>query len=175
MSKIRQALDEFRPHASLIDERGPTREREAKSNNGIFYGDGKHHCRDSPLERAMSTKQITRREYNAAQKYYAHYFHGGLIGGLKSADLTMIFAGFGPREGLARNEQQLFHRDRVAQAEKLMGRKSWVLHDLIFWEKSFEAIGRRMGWCNRPQAVAAGVTQTRNILDGLATIWGITD
>lgn len=173
MAKIKQALDDFRPDSRLVDERGPTRERERQAGGDIFYGDGRHHTRDSPIERAVSNNQISRPQYNAAQKYYAHYFHGGLIGSLKSPELTMVFGGFGPREGLAHSENQLFHRDRASQAERIMGRRSWIMHDLVFWEKSFEAIGRRMGWQNRPQAVAAAVTEARSLLDALCDAWGI--
>ncbi len=174
MAKIKPTLEEFRPDSRLVDERPPTRERAAKAGEHIFHDDlGRRYMRDSPIETAFSRKQISGAQYTASQKYYSHCFHGGLMGGMKSADLSMVFAGFGPREGLAANVGQLFHRDRVAQAGRLMGKRGWVLDDIIIRECSFEATGRRMGWNNRPQAVAAAVTEARALLDSLCNAWGI--
>src|ERR1700738_3706212 len=75
--------------------------------------------RDSPLERALARKTITPEQYAAAQKYRHHWYFGGLHDHLGSLDLTRILAGHhGDYSGMARSENQAFHRQRFRRAHE---------------------------------------------------------
>ena len=176
MSKIKQTLDDFKPDSRLVDERGATDERLEKAAEHVFRDDsGRRHMRDSTLEIALSKKQISSRQYNGAQKFYNHWFRGGLSENFGSINFCMVFTGFGPSDGLARSEQQTFHRQSYFNAMKWLGKRAWIAHDIVIRERPFEEVGRKMGWNNRPQAMAAGVESTRTLLDKLCDEWGILD
>ena len=161
MAKIKQAIEDFIPDERLVDERGPTPQHANK-------------LRPSPINLAISKKQISRQQGVAAEKFYNHWYRAGLSENFGSVDLNRVFGGEGGGAGMARTENQAFHRQRYRQAVQKIGLSgSRVLELVICREKSFEDTGRDMGWNNRPQAVAAAVQLCRDALDILCTEWGI--
>ena len=174
MAKIKPTLDEYKPDFRLVDERGATVERITKAGEGVFRGPTGEHMRDSPINLALSRKQINGQQYTAANKYYNHWYRAGLLPGYGSADLNRVFGGEGGGAGMATTEAQAFHRQRYRQAVEIVGmRGSWVLERVVCQEISFEETGRQMGWNNRPQAVACAVQAARDALDSLCREWGI--
>lgn len=175
MAKIKQELEDFIPDVRLLDERGTTEQRKRRAGEHVFRDDkGRQHMRDSPVNVALSRGQINACQYEAAQKFYNHWFRSGLLEVFGSVDLSGVFGGDNPRVGMARTEAQAFHRQRYRQAvDKIGMRGSWVLERVICREQSFEDTGREMGWNNRPQAVATAVQLFRDALDTLCKEWGI--
>lgn len=173
MAKIKPTLDDFKPDSRLVDERGPTDERKNKANGHSFKDDaGRQHMRDSPINVALSKKQISTAQFNAAQKFYNHWFRGGMVGNIKTVELNGVFGGSPDPV----SESRMFHLQRYWQArEKVGGRRAWALEKVICEEQTFEFLGRAMCWSNRPQAFAAGLTITRDALDILCEDWGIHD
>jgi hypothetical protein len=78
--------------------------------------------RDSPLERALARNALTPEQYSAGQKYRHHWYHAGLADRLESIDLNRVFAiDVGAYSGMAKTENQLFHRQRYREAFRLTG------------------------------------------------------
>jgi hypothetical protein len=154
----------------------PTAERMRHAGKDFARGDsGQITMRDSPLERAYARHVITRQQYAAAQKYRHHWYHAGLCDPLGSIDLNRIFAsdlvGF---SGMARTENQVFHRQRYREAVETLGKMgSHVLDSAVCREIALEQVGYMLGWGSRPQAYAAAAERMKNALDELCQLWGI--
>jgi hypothetical protein len=111
-------------HVPLEQRARPTAERMRRAGAHFERGDtGQITMRDSPLERALARKTITPEQYAAAQKYRHHWYFGGLHDHLGSLDLTRILAGHhGDYSGMARSENQAFHRQRFREAVQAIGK-----------------------------------------------------
>ncbi|MFZ2144412.1 MAG: DUF6456 domain-containing protein, partial [Xanthobacteraceae bacterium] len=96
-------------------------------------------------------KTITPEQYAAAQKYRHHWYFGGLHDHLGSLDLTRILAGHhGDYSGMARSENQAFHRQRFREAVQAIGKiGSHVLDSAVCREMPLEQVGYALGWGNR--------------------------
>jgi len=156
----------------------PTPERMRRAGPDFERGDtGRITMRDSPLERAFARNVVTQHQYSAGQKYRHHWYHAGLAGRLESVDLDRILAtdlaGF---TGLAKTEQQLFHRQRFREAADAVGKTgSHVLDWAVCREVRLEQVGYSLGWSSRTQAYAAAVERMKSALDALCRLWGIGD
>src|SRR5262247_1823432 len=109
----------------LIGQRArPTPERIRRAGADFERGDtGQITMRDSPLERALARKVITQEQYAAGQKYRHHWYHAGLADSLVSVDLNRVFAtDLGGFSGMAKSEQQVFHRQRYREATQAAGK-----------------------------------------------------
>lgn len=158
MAKIKQAIEDFVPDVRLVDERGPTPQQNKK-------------MRQTPINGALSRKQITRQQGVAAEKFYNHWYRAGHAGKCGSIDLDRVFAS---NSDLTLTDSQLFHKQSYERAVKTLGmnRSRWV-ELVVCYEASFEEAGQKMGWNNRPQAVAVGVQIIRDALAELCDLWGI--
>jgi hypothetical protein len=95
--------------------------------------------------------------------------------GLGSLDLTRILAGHhGDYSGMARSENQAFHRQRFREAVQAIGKiGSHVLDSAVCRETPLEQVGYALGWGNRAYAYAAAAERMKIALDGLCRLWGI--
>jgi hypothetical protein len=154
----------------------PTPERVRQAARDFARGDtGQITMRDSPLERAFARNVVTREQYAAGQKYRHHWYHAGLCDPLGSMDLTRIFASdLGSFSGMARTENQVFHRQRYREAVAAIGKiGSHVLESAVCREIALEQVGYSLGWGSRAQAYAAAAERMKNALDELCRLWGI--
>ena len=174
MTKIRTALEDHHPDPRLLDERGATVHRMRKAERNYDVSDtGKVTLRDSPIERAVARGTITPPQYNAATKFYNHWFRAGLAGSLGSADLNRVFGGDNNFSGMPRNEAEAFHRQRYRQAMAAVGDSGGkVLIRVVCLEQKLEEVGRSLAWNNRPQAEAAALQVLRDALNILCREWG---
>src|SRR3954447_7126405 len=142
-----------------IDQRArPTAERLRHAGTDLLRGDtGQITMRDSPLERAFARHILTRPQYAAGQKYRHHWYHAGLCDPLGSISLNHIFgADLGNFSGMARTENQVFHRQRYREAVEVIGKiGSHVLESAVCREIALEQIGYMLGWSIRQNAYAA--------------------
>src|SRR5262245_25501464 len=90
-------------------------------------------------------------------------------------DLNRIFAiDLGAYTGMAKTENQLFHRQRYREATQAVGKiGSHVLEWAVCREIALEQVGHTLGWSSRPQAYAAAVERMKTALDALCKLWGI--
>jgi hypothetical protein len=155
----------------------PTPERLKKSEGAFDRGDsGQITMRDSPLERALSRKLISREQYAAGQKYRHHWYHAGLCDPLASVDLDHVFGcnSSNSTSGMAKSENQFFHRERYREAVQAIGKiGSHVLDSAICREINLQSIGQALGWSNERQAYAAAMERLKQALDTLSKLWGI--
>jgi len=176
MAKIKPRIDDYSPDIRLLDERGATKQRILRAQKHYEIGDtGITSVRDSPLERALSRKVITRGQYEAGAKFRVHWYHAGLSDSLQSIDLNRIFASdSGSLSGMAKTENQVFHRQRFREARDKIGDKgAFVLEWMICREEPLDRIGFGLGWKNSAQAISAATEQARTSLDDLCGLWGI--
>lgn len=160
-----------------LDQRGrPTPERVRRAGSDLVRGhSGQITMRDSPLERALARKVVTPEQYAAGQKYRHHWYHAGLCDPLGSIDLDRVFATHpGSFSGMARTENQVFHRQRYREAVAAVGKiGSHVLEWAVCREMRLEQVGYTLGWASRPQAYAAAAERMKDALDALRKLWGI--
>ena len=176
MAKIKTAISDYKPDFRLMDERGLTPERIARAEFRLERGDtGTIRMRDTPIEKALQKRVINDGQYQAAQKFYNHWFRGGMAGSLQSMDMDRVFGGEFGFSGAPRSEIEQFHRERYRRAVELTGgRGSQILQKVVCEEKDFAIVGMELGWDNRPQAYAVAVQLCREALSILADEWGIS-
>ena len=154
----------------------PTPERLRRAGADVERGhSGQITMRDSPLERAFARNAITAEQYSAAQKYRHHWYHAGLAGYLQSVDLDRVLGiDVGAYAGMAKTENQVFHRQRYREAAQAAGKiGSHVLEWAVCREIALEQVGHALGWSSRPQAYAAALERMKAALDELCQLWGI--
>lgn len=159
----------------------PTPERLLKSRGDFTVGDDEqgtrvYTFRDSPLERMRDRyKQIDYRQYAALAKYRHHTYAAGMMGNISAIDFNRIFAtdvsGF---SGMAKTENQAFHRDQYRKAVKEIGlRDSVIVDSVVIKEIPLEIAGRMRGWLHPLQARAVATDVIRGAADRLSILWGI--
>jgi hypothetical protein len=157
---------------------GLTPERFRKAEGAYDVGDDQQGgrivtLRDSPLERSFNRGVINQKQYSAGQKYRHHWYHAGLAEPLQTLDLNRVFGGDG-FTGMAKTEQQMFHRQRYREASKAAGKVgSHVLDWVVCRETSLVHIGFSLGWTSSARAYAAGTERLKAALDELCDLWGI--
>src|SRR5262249_56461390 len=93
--------------------------------------------RDSPLERLLARNVITQEQYGAGQKYRHHWYHAGLNDSIGSIDLARVSGtDLGAFSGMARTENQLFHRQRYREAGQAIGK---IGSHVLAWAGSRES------------------------------------
>ena len=161
----------------LVERRAlPTPERLRRAGADVERGDsGQITMRDSPLERAFARNALTAEQYSAGQKYRHHWYHAGLAGRLGSLDLNRVLAvDLGAYAGMAKTENQLFHRQRYREAVQAIGKiGSCVLEWAVCREVALDQVGHALGWSSRAQAYAAALERMKAALDELCKLWGI--
>jgi hypothetical protein len=182
MSRANKRTDASRPARPRNERRPfeqrarPSAERLRHAGTDFARGDtGQITMRDSPLERALARNVVTPEQYAAGQKYRHHWYHAGLCDPLGSIDLNRIFASdLGSFSGMARTENQVFHRQRYREAAAAIGKiGSHVLEWSVCREIALEQVGYTLGWGSRAQAYAAAAERMKNALDELCKLWGI--
>ena len=154
----------------------PTPERLRRAGADVERGhSGQITMRDAPLERAFARNAITAEQYSAGQKYRHHWYHAGLAGYLESVDLNRVLAiDLGAYTGMAKTENQVFHRQRYREAVQAAGKiGSHVLEWAVCREIPLEQVGVALGWSSRAQARAAAHERMKAALDALCRLWGI--
>lgn len=122
MPKPKTSLKEPAIDNRLLDERGPTKERLARTDFDI--GDtGTITVRQSPIERAVKRGTFTERQGRAAEKFYMHWYRASLAGTIGSADPLKIFSSDGDHSRLCSTEMAEFHYNRVTEALSMIGSK----------------------------------------------------
>jgi hypothetical protein len=124
---------------------------------------------------APSRATLSRRSNIQPGRNIAIWYHAGLADRLESIDLNRIFAiDLGGYSGMAKTENQLFHRQRYREAAQAVGKiGSHVLEWAVCREIALEQVGQTLGWSSRPQAYAAAVERMKTALDELRKLWGI--
>jgi hypothetical protein len=166
----------MRPQLPAKKAGRPTDQRVRQAGNDFTRGDsGQITMRDSPLERALARKVVTPEQYAAGQKYRHHWYHAGLCDPLSSIDLGRVFAGdLGSFSGMARTENQVFHRERYREAAAVVGKiGSHVVEWAVCREIALDQVGYTLGWSSRAQAYAAAAERMKEALDQLCRLWGI--
>jgi len=165
---------------SVDDHRGTTPERVAKANGAFTIGDDKQGGKtwtmmDSPLERLFAQSKLSKPEYDGLVKYRIHWFRAGLQPSLGSVDLNRVFASDPSNfSGMAKSENQVFHRQKWREACDLLGHRAGVIVDnVVCGETTIFDAGYAMGWKNRPQAEAAAIEMLREAGYRLARSWGL--
>jgi hypothetical protein len=165
---------------SLVDVRGPTRERMELIGDEFEVGDDKQGTKvvrilDTPLNRMLNRKAIDPVEYTALQRFHHHWYHSGLIPGLGSVDLNRVFAADpSGMSGMAKSEAQAHHRKQYREACELLGRRARITVDnVVCSEQTLEVAGYALGWPSKPQAIAAASETLRDAGYRLAKLWGI--
>lgn len=183
MAKLKTAIEDFKPDPTLVDERGPTKERIARADGEVVRGmTGVITARDAPIERMHAREAFGRdhqtndRRYNALVKFRHHWFRAGLAGGISTIDPNHVFAtDWAAFSGMAKTEAQVFHRQRYRDAVQELGmRRSCVLEMVACYEKSLEEAGRTLSWGNKAQAIAAATEVLIGCADDLCEMWGIS-
>jgi hypothetical protein len=79
----------------------------------------------------------------------------------------------GSFSGMARTENQVFHRQRYREATTAVGKiGSHVLEWAVCRETSLEKVGYSLGWTSRPQAYAVAAERMKDALNVLCRLWG---
>lgn len=131
--------------------------------------------RDSPFERLLLQKTITKEQYHAGSRYRSHWYHAGLAGNPGTVDLDRIHgvdaAGYG---GMPKTEAQAFHRGEFRRAVQAIGiTNSWVLDWVVCRDIPLEDTGYMLGWELRSEAIAAATERLRFALEELCKLWGM--
>jgi hypothetical protein len=92
-----------------------------------------------------------------------------------AVDLSRVLAiDLGAYAGMAKTENQVFHRQRYREAVQAAGKiGSHVLEWAVCREVALEQVGHALGWSSRPQAYAAALERMKAALDELCKLWGI--
>ena len=165
-----------RKKSTAPDRADPTPERMRIAGRDYERGDtGQLTMRDNPLERALSRGVITSGQYNAGIKYRHHWFRAGLSDPIGSIDLNRVFASdLGGFSGMAKTENQVFHRQQYREAVEHVGKTgAFVLDWAVCRDQSLEVVGYTLGWESKPQAMAAACERMVTALERLCDLWGI--
>lgn len=157
-----------------------TRERLAKADKHFLEVPvpnvgTKYVMRDAPLERMLNRKAIDPVEYQALQKFKAHWHHSRLSGSLQSADLNRVFASDASGlSHLAKSERELHHRDQWRKAcEQLSHRGRIVVDNVVCYERTLEIAGYALNASSKPTAIAIASELLRDAGYRLAKLWGM--
>lgn len=177
MAKIKEAIEDFRPDSRLVDERGPTLERIAKTRGEFVTGKGRKTItvRDAPLERMWARDVLSEKQYNGLTKYRIHWYHAGMAGSVGGMDPNHVFATDIGSFGLANTERQVFHLQQYQRGVVKLGiRKSAIVEMVVCREVPLEEAGRSLSWGNKAQAIAAATEVLRGCADDLCEMWGLS-
>lgn len=134
-----------------------------RSNEATVLSDG---C---PLMKLHKRGAISDKQYDAGEKYYAHWYLSGLLPPTTGAYNPAGVGGI-ERSGMPGTEKQADHRMRYRKASEAIGEQHMgvlskiVLYNFEPWEYSED----RFGWTNRRTAQGAGTGALINALDALA-------
>jgi len=134
------------PNPAYAEAVGPTLERLAAAGHNFTVGGDErtgtrvYHFHDSPLDRLYSRlKQADKSregfaavmsEWTALRKYRHHWYFAGLDPSPRTVDLNRIFCPDATNmSGMAKTEQQSFHRQMYRKAAEIIGHKSSILID----------------------------------------------
>jgi len=150
----------------------PTPERMAKAGPYLHRSaTGPITVRDAPLERLEARGTIDKRLYDAGVKYRLHWNGAGLQERYASLRLDGVFGG--GAESIT--DAMAHHKSVYTAAVRHLGvRGSGVVEDIVCRDMQLGDVGYKLGWANRPQAVAAAEALLKDALDRLAYWWGVS-
>lgn len=173
MAKIKEAIEDFKPDPRLVDERGATAERLRRAGGEYSVSDtGSATLNNMPVERMKLRGVITGEQYLGLIEFRRHWYYAGMAGTIGSSDMNKIFQNNIGSFGLCNTETQVTHLQEYQKATARLGPKAWVVEKVVCQEVPLEDVGRRMGWANRPQAVAVATEAVKDGADILCEIWG---
>lgn len=164
MAKTKARIEEHIADPRLVDERGPTKERMNK-------------LRPSPINLALEAGKLNQDHGLAAEKYYKHWHHSGMVASLPSIDLDRVFGGEG-FQLMPKTENQAFHRDRYRKAKLVIEQQCgevcrWALEQVVCHERGFTEVGSVFGHKNRTRAAQIAFEMILPPLNVLIREWGI--
>lgn len=115
----------------------PTPERMLKAGDGVEIGGDDRtgkiiRIMDAPLDRMMTKRMLTGKEYEALNKYRIHWWHAKLSGSPRSPDLNRVFASNpGDLAHMASTERQAYHRDQYRKARALFENTTTENHKML--------------------------------------------
>lgn len=178
-AKPKKAVGRLRTRTA-VEQGRPTPERMAKAGEAYTLGDDgmggkKYTMVDTPLERMQARGALDPKEYSALMKFKQHWHHAGLAPSVASMDLNRVFAADpSSASGMARTEQQAFHRQRYRESVRHIGlRASLVVERVVCHEQTLEMAGLALNWRTPAQARAAATELLRDAGYRLAQLWGI--
>lgn len=127
---------------------------------------------DAPIERMRDQKIISDQQYDAAMKFYAHWYGAGQVG-VKAIDYSRskaeeVFGNLDP------SEAHEFHVRKYREACKELGiRGDFVMRAIVCAQMSPVSVGNQLGWNNDPQARAVATELLKDALDRLRNLWGM--
>ena len=139
------------------DDRGPTADRLAKAEHDIGDTGVISIRQQHPVARAVRRKTLTRLQGQAAERFYAHWYHAGMAGTVGSADLLRVFGTSNDFTGLSASEAAVRHRQIWRQARDEIRRRQdhagWrgddgvqLLELVVCREMTFEEAGQKIGF-----------------------------
>lgn len=150
----------------------PTPERMAKAAGFVHQSvTGPITVRDAPLERLEARGIIDKRLYDAGTKFRIHWHGAGYQERYAALRMDGTFGG----SGETITDAMSHHRSVYAAAYRHLGdRQANVVENVCCRDIQLADVGYKLGWTNRPQAVAAAEALLKDALDRLAYWWGVS-
>jgi hypothetical protein len=181
MSKPKTSLKEPDIDNRLLDDRGPTAQRLARTDFEI--GDlGTITVRQSPIDRAVKRGVINEQQGRAAEKLYNHWYRAGMAGTIGSADPLKIFGSNNDFTKLCATEGAEFHWRAFSNALKSvrrdmdpagMGMDAVRLLDLVVCRETPFAEAAQIVWGPGRKAENRATILVRGALRVLVLEWGL--
>jgi hypothetical protein len=157
----------------------PTAERIRQSRGGFEVGDGDKTIRmiDSQLARALGRALINKGQYEAGQKFKAHWYHAGMEP-IKAANFEFAIGGGDGFQVMPKSEFQAHHRQQYRQAVKELGPSAGLIESVVCDGMGYEAaercrFGDIIGFATKPQAITAAQRELQIGLERLRVMWGL--
>lgn len=155
---------------------GTTPERLAKANGNLHVQNGVQYMRDSMLDCALNRRRISSKQYEAGEKYRHHWYHAGMAGNLISHNFEAIARAEALFGGMARTENEAFHRQQYRKARRELERVECLnaVEGFVLFDTAPVDLGYALTrWKSRQQAEAAALERIQIGLHVLVGYFGI--
>jgi hypothetical protein len=166
------------------DTIGPTPERLARASGKIEHGNDRtnggtvfvdHWPIRQYYARGPAATRLSEREYNAAMRFYAHWYYAGLnpIGAIDYR-MEHLDGKWSP-SGLKGSERQAHHRQHYTQAVRALGKTEWCyVSAIVLDERDAGTIAMQLtGRTDPAQCRAVGIEILKIGLEKLCDLWGM--
>ena len=181
MTKLKTSLKEPSLDNRLLDERGPTKERLARtdfevSDTGIIR------VQPHPIDRALKRHLINDQQWQAARKLYEHWYEAKMAGTVGSPDPLKIFGTSNDFGRLCETEKAENHWKAYCRALKAvrrdmdaagMGMDAVKLLDLVVCRETPFAEAAQLVWGAGRKAENKATILVRGALRVLVLEWGL--
>lgn len=122
-----------------------------------------------PLKRLYVRGVLSKLQFNAGHRYYAHWYGAGLVK-IGSVSFETVSSSREPGSGMPATERQAYHRQRYRQGETALGPiLSAYVNAIVLQEQEPEVVGKRItGRAAPSQARAVAIEMLKGGLDVLA-------